>query len=116
MTVDRSVKLAAAAGWSVLAEFETVTAQRPDGARWEIGWMYGNPEAALITWENTYAVVVGCGMIVADLRRFGEPVGRPSPSPAGRSARDVVVRGRLSAGRWACPAGGRRVFRAGGRV
>ena len=49
MTVDRSVKLAAAAGWSVLAEFETVTAQRPDGARWEIGWMYGYPEIAVIT-------------------------------------------------------------------
>ncbi|GGR95892.1 hypothetical protein [Deinococcus sedimenti] len=83
MTVDCSVTLAAAAGWSVLAEFETVTVQRPDGARWDIGWMYGNPEAALITWENTYAVVVGCGVIVADLRRFGEPVtpGLDGPDP-----------------------------------
>ena len=78
MTVDCSVTLTSAAGWSVLAEFETVIVQSPDGARWEIGWMYGDPEAAVITWGGTYAVVVGCGVIVADLRRFGETI---TPSP-----------------------------------
>ncbi|MCD0171555.1 hypothetical protein IHN32_16815 [Deinococcus sp. 14RED07] len=82
MTVDCSVTLTSAAGWSVLADFETVTVQRPDGARWEIGWMYGNPEAGVITWDSTYAVVVGYGVIVADLRRFGEPIAPDPDSPA----------------------------------
>lgn len=49
MTTHCSVTLSAAAGWSILAEFETVTVQRPDGARWEIGWVSGNPQIAVIT-------------------------------------------------------------------
>lgn len=69
------VLLAERGGWQVLADSETVTIGNFAGHRWEIGWMYGNPVSALITADENYAVVVGCGVLVADLTCFGEDVG-----------------------------------------
>lgn len=61
-------------GWQVLADGETVTIGNFAGNRWEVGWMYGNSAGALITADENYAVVVGCGVLVADLTCFGEEV------------------------------------------
>jgi len=36
--------------------------------------MYGNPRAALITVDQRWAVIVGCGFVAVDLARFGEKI------------------------------------------
>lgn len=64
--------LATSADWQLCAEFEAIWVTDDKGQRWCIGEMYGNPETGLITWDGRYAVVIGCGILVADLERFGE--------------------------------------------
>ena len=61
-------------GWQVVSDAETVWAVNLCGTRWEIGWMYGHPQGALVTADENYAVVVGCGLLLADLTCFGEEV------------------------------------------
>lgn len=73
-SIPSPVTLATREVWAVLADYEDAYIERPDGARWHIGGMYGNPQAALFTMDDKYAVLVGTGFIVADLSRFGEPV------------------------------------------
>lgn len=68
---DTSFVLAQLGGWKIWADYEALSIENLAGERWKIGEMYGNPQAALITMDEKYAVVVGCGVMVADLCRFG---------------------------------------------
>ncbi|GGI71715.1 hypothetical protein [Deinococcus wulumuqiensis] len=68
------IVLAERGGWRVVADTETVYVLNLSGHRWEVGWMYGHPCGALITADETHAVIVGCGALVADLTCFGEEV------------------------------------------
>ncbi|QFP75876.1 hypothetical protein [Deinococcus sp. AJ005] len=74
MTIDTSRKLVESGNYSIWSDFEYIEIRDANGRRWEVGYMYGNPEAALITWDERYAVVVGCGIMVCDLQRFDETV------------------------------------------
>ncbi|WP_420596063.1 hypothetical protein [Deinococcus sp.] len=74
MTIDTSRKLVESGNYSVWSDFEDVEIRNADGRLWKAGNMYGNPEAALITWDERYAVVIGCGIMICDLQRFGETV------------------------------------------
>ena len=75
MTIkDTSFVLASHREWKIWADFETITLENPAGQRWEIGDMYGNPQGGLITSDEKYAVVIGCGVMIADLNRFGEVI------------------------------------------
>ena len=68
------IVLAERGGWQVVADSETVYVLNLSGTRWDIGWLYGNPCGALVTADENYVVVVGCGVLVADLTCFGEEV------------------------------------------
>lgn len=71
---DSSFVLASRCDWNVWADFEAVTMENPAGQRWTLGEMYGNPKAGLMTNDENYAVVIGCGVMIADLSRFGEAI------------------------------------------
>ena len=58
----------------VYGDQDYVYVKHSDGRIWDVGGMYGNAVAALITWDGRYAVVVGCGIVICDLTRFGENV------------------------------------------
>ncbi|WP_407539362.1 hypothetical protein Q0M94_14495 [Deinococcus radiomollis] len=58
----------------VYGDHDYVYIKHSDGRTWDIGGMYGNAVAALITWDERYAVIVGCGIMICDLERFGEKV------------------------------------------
>lgn len=75
MTIkETSFVLASHREWKIWADFETITLENPAGQRWEIGDMYGNPQAGLVTCDEKYAVVIGCGVMIADSNRFGEVI------------------------------------------
>lgn len=71
---DTAYVLSSKHNWKIWADFEAVTLENPTGQRWKIGEMYGNPQAGLITSDERYAVIIGCGIMIADLSRFGERI------------------------------------------
>ncbi|GGQ95471.1 hypothetical protein [Deinococcus ruber] len=71
---DTSICLAQQGKYSVWGDFEYISIKYIDGRIWQIGSMYGDPQAALITWDERYAVIIGCGVMICDLQRFGERV------------------------------------------
>ena len=64
---DTTIRLASRQGWTILADYEEISIERPDGVGWRVGGMYGNPRAALITVDQRWAVIV-------ELARFGEKI------------------------------------------
>ena len=68
-----SVLLVESTGYALWADGHTLELCRPDGLCWPLGEMYGQPVAALITRTGRYAVIIGCGVMVCDLHRFGQP-------------------------------------------
>lgn len=60
--------LAKSRHYTISHEFETVLLERPGGARLVIGDFYGDPESAIIDWNEKWAIVVGCGLILYRLR------------------------------------------------
>ena len=56
--------------YTVSHEYETVLLDRPGGARVVIGDFYGDPETAIIDWNEKWAIIVGCGIV---LYRLQEP-------------------------------------------
>jgi hypothetical protein len=67
------VLLAESASYALWADGHTLEICRPDGFCWPLGEMYGTPVAGLITRTERYAVIIGCGVMVCDLHRFGQP-------------------------------------------
>ena len=67
--------LARSKNYSVWADYEAVIIRDVKGTTWAVDEMYGNPQATIITWDERYAVVVGCGIMICDLMRFGEKTG-----------------------------------------
>lgn len=49
-------------------EYETVLLARPEGEVLVIGHFYGDPESAIIDWNEKWVVVAGCGIILYHLR------------------------------------------------
>ena len=49
------------------ASFETVYLFSLEGREEKLGWMYGDPEQGLVTWDEQYAVIIGAGIIIAKL-------------------------------------------------
>ncbi|WP_293911891.1 hypothetical protein [Deinococcus sp.] len=70
---ESPVLLAEAGGFAVWADGHSLEICRPDGFAWPLGEMYGTPVAALMTRNGRYAVIIGCGVMVCDLHRFGQP-------------------------------------------
>ena len=60
--------LARSRRYAVPHEYETVHLERPGGGRLVIGGFYGDPEAAIIDWNEKWAIAVGCGLILYHLR------------------------------------------------
>ena len=60
--------LAQSKHYTVSHEYETVLLDCPGGARPVIGDFYGDPKAAIIDWNEEWAIVIGCGIIVYRLR------------------------------------------------
>lgn len=58
--------MASSTRYQVIADFELAYVQRGD-QRWKVGWFYGNPVAALITWDERWAVIVGEGVLLVSL-------------------------------------------------
>lgn len=54
--------------FNVSHEYETVLLDRPEGERLVIGHFYGDPESAIIDWNEKWAIVAGCGIILYHLR------------------------------------------------
>ncbi|ULH16351.1 hypothetical protein MF271_07095 [Deinococcus sp. KNUC1210] len=71
---DTSICFARRGNYSVWGDFENISIKHIDGRIWQVGSMYGDPQAALVTWNERYAVIVGCGIVICDLQRFGERV------------------------------------------
>ncbi|MBX8463676.1 hypothetical protein [Deinococcus sp. RIT780] len=65
-TRDTSHTMASAEQYRVVADFETVDIHRGDQS-WTVGRFYGSPEAALITWDEQWAVIVGDGVLLVHL-------------------------------------------------
>jgi hypothetical protein len=54
--------------YTVSHDYEIVLLDRPGGARVVIGDFYGDPETAIIDWNEKWAIIVGCGMVLYRLR------------------------------------------------
>ena len=68
------VWLAESENFLVYGDHDYVFVAKSSTEQWNLGWMYGNAVAALVTWDERYAIVVGCGVMICDLLRFGEKV------------------------------------------
>lgn len=60
--------LARSKHYTVSHEYETVLLDHPGGEGLVIGHFYGNPETAIIDWNEQWAIVAGCGIILYHLR------------------------------------------------
>lgn len=58
--------MATSTQYQVTADFELAYVQRGDQS-WNVGWFYGDPVAALITWDERWAVIVGEGVLLVNL-------------------------------------------------
>jgi hypothetical protein len=67
-----SVQLAHQGDFSVCSSYEAIYVKHIDGRSWDVGEMYGDPRAAIFTWDEHYVVIIGCGILVYDLHRLGE--------------------------------------------
>ncbi|WP_155298471.1 hypothetical protein [Deinococcus kurensis] len=63
---DTSYTMTSSDHYRVVADFETVDVHRGDQS-WTVGRFYGNPVAALITWDEQWAVIVGDGVLLVHL-------------------------------------------------
>lgn len=59
--------------YRVLHDYEAVFVQRDHEVTWPVGDFYGDPHAALITWDEQWAVVVGEGILLIHLPLLGKP-------------------------------------------
>lgn len=63
--------MAASDRYRVLHDFEAVFVQRDDEELKQVGDFYGDPYAALISWDEQWAVVVGEGVLLVHLPQLG---------------------------------------------
>lgn len=60
--------LARSEHYTILHEYETAVLDCPCGTRVAVGDFYGDPEAAVIDYNEKWVVIVGCGIILYWLR------------------------------------------------
>ena len=60
--------LARSENYAVSHQHETVFLDRPCGPKVTIGDFYGDPEAAIIDFQEKWVIIVGCGIILYWLR------------------------------------------------
>ena len=63
-----NLPLAISMNFTVWHSYESVYVHRPDGSHVLIGDFYGDPQAAVIDWNEKWVVVVGYGLILYRLR------------------------------------------------
>lgn len=68
---DTTRLMAASDRYRVLHDYETVFVQRVNEEKWQVGDFYGDPYAALITWDEQWAVIVGEGVLLVHLPLLG---------------------------------------------
>lgn len=68
---DTTRLLASSDRYRVLSDFETVYVQNGDQVKCKVGEFYGDPYAALITWDEQWAVIVGEGVLLVHLPLLG---------------------------------------------
>ena len=56
--------------FTVWAEYETVYIDVPGGGQFEVGWMYGDPQKAIISWDERFVVIIGAGVLVVRLEQL----------------------------------------------
>jgi len=66
------VPLASSTTYQVRNDYENVYVDAQDGRTWQVGDFYGDPYAALITWDERWAVIVGEGALVIRLDALGD--------------------------------------------
>lgn len=64
--------LTASHAFLVWNDYETVYVEANDKRHWKVGDFYGDPVAALITWDERWAVIVGEGALIVPLDALGD--------------------------------------------